>query len=308
MVRKGRWPWNRSARGECALTELSRAALYDLVWTEPVRTLAERFEVSDVWLRKCCVAANIPTPDRGHWAKLRAGKPVVRTPLPPRAPGQSDHVSVSRPTYGYWANSDPAAVLARPPPQPPVFDEPIETVRARAVRLVGEVVWRRDLKSPHPLIATLLADDEVRRRRDTDAPWRLRRSGPLFDSPFERRRLKVLNSLFLGLARAGATPWINDDEARKVGFVVGDTRVTLSLDYPDAKPDRDGRYATRAGFADVLNLSIAASGQTWADTAEEALEVHLTEVAVQILVAGEARLRSGGTSRPARCAGRWSSG
>ena len=51
---------------------------------------------------------------------------------------------------------------------------------ARAVSLVGQVVWRRDLKSPHALIATLLADDEVRRRRDTDAPWRLRRSGPLF--------------------------------------------------------------------------------------------------------------------------------
>jgi virulence-associated protein VagC len=76
--------------------------------------------VSDVWLRRCCVGANIPTPDRGHWVKLRAGKQVVRIPLPPRAPGQSDHVSVIRschvnsikPQSGAWDRFNHTAAVA----------------------------------------------------------------------------------------------------------------------------------------------------------------------------------------------------
>jgi hypothetical protein len=47
------------------LTTISREALYDLVWTEPVRTIAQRMGVSDAWLKKCCAKPDIPVPDRG---------------------------------------------------------------------------------------------------------------------------------------------------------------------------------------------------------------------------------------------------
>ena len=47
------------------MTTISREALYDLVWTEPVRTIAQRMGVSDAWLKKCCAKADIPVPDRG---------------------------------------------------------------------------------------------------------------------------------------------------------------------------------------------------------------------------------------------------
>ena len=49
------------------MTTISREALYDLVWTEPVRTIALRMGVSDVWLKKCCSKADIPVPDRGYY-------------------------------------------------------------------------------------------------------------------------------------------------------------------------------------------------------------------------------------------------
>jgi hypothetical protein len=58
---------------------LTRQELYDLVWTEPARTVAAAYGVSDVWLKKVCAKADIPSPDRGYWAKLAAGKPVVRS-------------------------------------------------------------------------------------------------------------------------------------------------------------------------------------------------------------------------------------
>src|ERR1700732_3927842 len=61
----------------------SREALYELVWSESTRTLAARFGISDVGLAKACKGANIPTPDRGYWARVAAGQECQRTPLPP---------------------------------------------------------------------------------------------------------------------------------------------------------------------------------------------------------------------------------
>jgi len=44
--------------------------------------LATHFGISDVGLAKACKRANIPTPDRGYWARAAAGKDCVKTPLP----------------------------------------------------------------------------------------------------------------------------------------------------------------------------------------------------------------------------------
>lgn len=270
----------------------SRQDLYDQVWSEPIRAVASRLGVSDVWLKKCCAKADIPVPQRGYWAKLHAGKPIVRAKLPLRALGQPDSVQIGQEPYQYSTTFDLRAELTKPPPVPPVFDEPIEDVRARATKMIGKVVYRRDLASPHPVIRKILEDDDARRRKDSLAPLRLRWSEPLFTSPFERRRLKVLSSLFQALAKIGVSSSIGDDEARSIGLVVGAERVAISLEHPEAKPDRDGRYRTREGFADVLRLTIAGTDKAWADTAESALETHLTEIAVEILVAGEAQLRA----------------
>jgi hypothetical protein len=60
-----------------------REALYKLVWSESTRTLSNRFGISDVGLAKACRRANIPTPDRGYWARVAAGQECEKTPLPP---------------------------------------------------------------------------------------------------------------------------------------------------------------------------------------------------------------------------------
>lgn len=61
----------------------TREALYKLVWSESTRTLSKRFGISDVGLAKACRRANIPTPDRGYWARIAAGQGCEKTPLPP---------------------------------------------------------------------------------------------------------------------------------------------------------------------------------------------------------------------------------
>ena len=60
-----------------------RETLYQEVWSMPVTEVAKRYKVSDVAIHKACKSLDIPTPPQGYWAKLRAGKPVKKLPLPP---------------------------------------------------------------------------------------------------------------------------------------------------------------------------------------------------------------------------------
>lgn len=48
---------------------LTRKALYDLVWSEPMLTFSARFHISNVALEKTCGRAGIPTPERRYWVK-----------------------------------------------------------------------------------------------------------------------------------------------------------------------------------------------------------------------------------------------
>lgn len=61
-----------------------RARLQRLVWSVPLRKLAEQYGVSDVAFGKACRALDIALPGRGHWNKVAAGLPVP--PCPPLKP------------------------------------------------------------------------------------------------------------------------------------------------------------------------------------------------------------------------------
>jgi hypothetical protein len=61
---------------------LSREELYDRVWSEPMKTLAGRFQLSDVGLKKICTKHRIPVPPRGYWRRLETGQSPRRTALP----------------------------------------------------------------------------------------------------------------------------------------------------------------------------------------------------------------------------------
>ncbi|MRK21539.1 hypothetical protein [Pseudomonas sp. JG-B] len=59
---------------------LNREQLLAEVWAEPIQRVAPRYGLSDVGLKKLCARLQVPTPGRGYWAKLKAGK---RVPSPP---------------------------------------------------------------------------------------------------------------------------------------------------------------------------------------------------------------------------------
>ena len=70
-------------------SRISREELHQAVWSEPMRTVAKRFGVSDVALAKRCRRMAIPLPGRGYWAKKAGGKKVRPISLPKAIPGQT---------------------------------------------------------------------------------------------------------------------------------------------------------------------------------------------------------------------------
>ena len=63
-----------------------REELYQKVWERPVSEVAKDYSISDNALRKRCINLNIPLPERGYWAKLKAGKAVHKEKLPELSP------------------------------------------------------------------------------------------------------------------------------------------------------------------------------------------------------------------------------
>lgn len=62
--------------------ELRRSELYEQVWTVPMRTLGQKYGLSDVGLAKICKKHDIPRPPRGYWAKGEALRKSRQIPLP----------------------------------------------------------------------------------------------------------------------------------------------------------------------------------------------------------------------------------
>jgi hypothetical protein len=54
--------------------QLSRCKLFDQVWKQPLRKLAQRYGISDVALGKACRRMQIPLPGPGHWPSDRPAK------------------------------------------------------------------------------------------------------------------------------------------------------------------------------------------------------------------------------------------
>lgn len=75
-------------------TTLTRMALYDLVWSEPMTALAKKFKISDNGLRKICIKMDIPLPKAGYWMKIKFGKRIKKIGLPKIYSGK-DHVTLS---------------------------------------------------------------------------------------------------------------------------------------------------------------------------------------------------------------------
>ena len=198
------------------LITLSRTALYELVWTKPVRDIASDFGISDVALAKRCRALKIPVPPRGYWARVEAGQKPRRPSLPPfsvskHAPRPS-YVTTEAQADSTSAASPPTVTVTftpRPAPPPPAPDAPISpaeaALRARIDAL--EIAPLDTLLQAHP--AVLRTAVHLKHLTSRDITWpRGTRSGPLLtvtnvsDAQIDRA-LRVLDAVLRASAALG---------------------------------------------------------------------------------------------------------
>src|SRR3546814_3208579 len=73
----------------------------------------------------------------------------------------------------------------------------------RVAKLVGRVPPTKRLKKPHREIAQLLAADEERLAKWQKSSYPSSFDQPFYLSPYEQRRLKLLDAVFKGVSNAG---------------------------------------------------------------------------------------------------------
>jgi hypothetical protein len=271
---------------------VSRKELYELVWAEPLREVAKRFAVSDVALKKACAKAQVPTPVQGHWNKVAAGKPTLKAALPLRPPGMSDEITIGGGGNRYWHPMSREELLKEIPPAPK-FDETLEGVRARIESALGKVVCPRK-DAQHPEVRRLLDQDEVRKRNALGQAYVFYWDEPRFDDPLERRRLDILNGLFLAIGRFGGRPSLRGEQARDISVRFDRQHVYLALD-PIPVPKGAKSIGPRGGALSLrilLGYGSEESRAIWID-GDERLERQMTGIAAELVLTAEKQLREG---------------
>jgi hypothetical protein len=276
----------------------TRRELYDLVWAGPINALAKTLQVSDVWLAKTCRLSNIPLPPRGYWAKLYAGQVVSKMPLPLRAPGESDQVTVGGGRYPDHRGAESKTMTA---PEPPAYEETEEQIAARIEKMVPKG-WRpaRSLDAPYPAIARLLSEDQARRALSERSP-RPTSDAPRFESRMEQRRLLLISNLFGLLFQMDAQPSIRGNDARETSARVGNQYVRFTVDTTAKLRPRRHQSTAPGRPAEPLAIEIKVSDRWkhneadevlfWGDDDAGKLEAKIREIAVAIVLTGERQHR-----------------
>lgn len=290
--------------------QFSRKEFFDLMWSKPIKDLAPNFEMSDVALAKICRNHGIPLPGRGYWAKLQAGKDVPVGQLPLRGLGMSETIHVGHDHWQHREETD-ARLMAEEIPPPPDFPESLETLTTRVTKLVGKVASVRDFNHTHKAIARLLDDDAKRIEKLKTLSYPSSWDQPYFVSPYERQRLRLVNSIFLAVAKLDMIGSVQGKNPSEFSIrVMGGTALNFRLDAPKPKQQReDWRQISdaRRPTTDPLQLSIRSSPEelggmrtVWDDSREISIQGALQEIVIALVVAIEMHIRTVELHRHAR--------
>ncbi len=117
----------------------------------------------------------------------------------------------------------------------------------------------------------------------------------LYESPFEKRRLRILNAVFLTLSRRGHEASSDrQDHHTDFAVIIGNTRVAVSLDEANRKPVAYNRYnAPRPDPKRPASakLKLTAGTTSWQDDNTGTLETRVAEIAAGLIVEGERAYR-----------------
>jgi hypothetical protein len=100
-----------------------------------------------------------------------------------------------------WSWGPEPVDFSTPDPSVPTFAETLENLAVRLRKQIGTVRRTRDFGTAHPRVQKWLDADEQRRARQVESPYATY-DAPVFETSFEKRRLRILN-LMRALDRRG---------------------------------------------------------------------------------------------------------
>jgi hypothetical protein len=112
----------------------------------------------------------------------------------------------------------------------------------------------------------------------------------LYDSPFQKRRLRILNALFLTLSRQGHDASSDrQDHHTEFRAIIGDTRIVVTLDEAGRKPDIHNCYTAPRPDpkrSASVKLRLTVRNAFWEDDAAGTLESKIAEITGGLIVKG----------------------
>jgi hypothetical protein len=267
---------------------ISRPDLYEQVWTEPMTKVAERLGISDVGLAKACVRADIPTPPRGHWAKLQAGKPSRRPPLPAIHDWQPEVVTLVPPPSKPKRSKSPPAIE---------FEDIASAVEqeTRGKKIQPDLA----LKDPHQVIRRAMREHQEYQSWATGGSQQARERAA--SEPLTKRRWAILSGLFKALEqrhiKVGEPETRNDSTCYPLEVAgekvhlrfrerVRQARRELTKDERSRSWNRDRTWAQERFPTGELTFSLSrynpSPWEEWSDQPDLPLEVQLSEVVIGI--------------------------
>lgn len=266
--------------------------IIDFAWSAPMRDLAAKVELSDVGLKKIFTSNGIIVPPQGHWNRVHAGKAVGAPPkAAPRRPGESGRLTLDSRFRGLIPEAGP--ISEHGPFASKAVPEALDELRSVELRAIGKVAVPRELGQAHAALAQLFRREaQLREKQDERWSW----NQPQWDGPLAQRQLRIINALFKTLSKRGAEPWSRySNGLLELYCKIGTSQFQLSFGR-----NRNAREGDRAPSSDlpastklVLLVDHAFRDKRvlrWED-AELRLEQQIAEIAVDLMVAGEAAFR-----------------
>jgi hypothetical protein len=189
----------------------TREALYKLVWSKPITQAAAELGVSDNGLAKICDRLQVPTPYRGYWAKVAAGKNPAKYRLQPPKGDVAREVTI-----------DPT------PPREPRAPSPVEAAIKTEAGPDAQPVIRvpQRLTNPHPIIAAWIEERRRRREELRNASWY---TGSIKETDDDRRTYRLQDAIFKAIEKRGHSVQREHGMLMPVWLVINGERIDLSF-------------------------------------------------------------------------------
>lgn len=248
-------------------TKISRQHLYDLVWSRPIRKIAEQLDTPYARLLRACNEANIPKPPIGYWVKSRHG-----TALPDKTPlgGNPD----------LWVTTGVKAHDSKDERHRAVVREFLSFENARVYS---------QLRQPHSAVKDMMLTREGGAGRLNDTTNRI---------------LRILDCIAKALEREGFNVTADPNGGLNVQW--REARATVRLREKLIMPrDPDGKVNRRGGLLHTGRLYVEAPRRI-EETEESGLENMVSQIlhSVAIACVAQDEERKGSQERALRFAAR----